>query len=148
MNTPRTSPAALRRSHRGPGGILLRTLGVAVLLLLARGATPVAGQARIELRASRVMGVAPMHVVLTGMVEDVSEAADLYCPTVEWDWGDGSLSRSSADCEPYDPDRTRVRRFYRKEHLYNFEGEFQVALRLLQGDEVVASGRTVVMVLP
>lgn len=135
------------RAPRGRAAILLRTASVAALLLLARG-TPVSGHSRIELRASPVMGIAPMQVVLTAMVEDVSEAEELYCPSVEWDWGDGTISRSSPDCEPFDPDRARVRRFYSKEHLYHFEGHFVTALRLFRGDEVVASGETVVRVLP
>ena len=27
---------------------------------------------------------------------------DYYCPTIEWNWGDGTVSEASADCEPYE----------------------------------------------
>ena len=92
--------------------------------------------------------MAPGHVVLTARLEDVSDAEELYCPTIEWDRGDGSISRSSPDCEPFEPERARVRRFCRREHAYNVEGEFVAALRLFQGDDVVAAGGTVVRILP
>ena len=64
--------------------------------------------------------------------------ADFYCPAIEWDWGDGTVSGNSEDCdlsgrEEHDPaalfHRARVPQ----------PGSFQVFFRLKQRDRVIAA---------
>src|SRR5256885_1343495 len=31
-----------------------------------------------------------------------NDYGDFYCPTVQWDWDDGTISETSEDCDPYE----------------------------------------------
>ena len=67
----------------------------------------------LSLRASPATAFSPVEVLffgdLTGGPDDYEE---FYCATVEWDWGDGTRSSTTADCEPYEPDKSQIRRRY------------------------------------
>src|SRR5581483_8781016 len=59
---------------------------------------------KLSLKAQPVISMAPSRVVLTAEVTGgPNDAEEYYCPGVEWDWGDGTQSESSADCAPYEP---------------------------------------------
>ena len=55
----------------------------------------------LSLKITPPVGFAPLK---TRLVVDVrngdDDFADFYCPTVEWDWGDGTVSANSEDCDP------------------------------------------------
>ena len=57
----------------------------------------------LSLRVTPPVGFAPLK---TRLVVDVrngdDDYADFYCPTVEWDWGDGTISANAEDCDPYE----------------------------------------------
>jgi hypothetical protein len=65
---------------------------------------------------------------------------DLYCPTVEWDWGDGTISQPPADCEPFQPNKGEIQRSYVTRHVYETGGEYTVKLLLkkAESDEVLS----------
>src|SRR5256885_13836820 len=58
----------------------------------------------LKLTARPPLGMSPARIVLTADLNGgPNDAEDYYCPTVEWDLGDGTMSESSPDCEPRQP---------------------------------------------
>src|SRR3979409_1190649 len=66
---------------------------------------------KLSLKAQPIVSISPskvtLRVELTGGANDYEE---FYCPTVEWDWGDGTQSESTADCEPYQAGKSEIKR--------------------------------------
>src|ERR1041385_3870057 len=57
----------------------------------------------LSLKANPPAGFAPLRVHLTVDVRGgANDYADFYCPTVQWDWDDGTISENSEDCNPYE----------------------------------------------
>ena len=71
---------------------------------------------------------------------------DLYCVTIEWDWDDGTRSETTPDCDPYEPDVSKIRRRYSVRHTFEFSGRHQVRVNLKRRSDVVASARVSVEV--
>jgi hypothetical protein len=94
----------------------------------------------LTLRVNPAMAFAPARITLTAQLKGgtgVNE--DFYCPTVEWDWGDGTISQSSADCEPFQPNKSEIQRSYVTQHVYKTGGEYTVKLLLKKAEKVVAT---------
>ena len=66
---------------------------------------------------------------------------DFYCPSVEWDWGDGTLSNESADCEPYEAGKSEIKRHFTADQVFNRSGDFRVEFRLKKKDKTIAVGQ-------
>jgi hypothetical protein len=92
----------------------------------------------LSLRVTPPVGFAPLR---TRLVVDVKggddDFLDFYCPTVEWDWGDGTVSANSEDCDPYEAGKSAIRRRFSTEHTFRQAGAYRVAFRLKQKDRVV-----------
>jgi hypothetical protein len=103
----------------------------------------------LSLRATPPVGFSPLRVRL---VVDVRGGADdyqdFYCPSIEWDWGDGTVSGNSEDCDPYESGKSAIRRRYTIEHVFRQPGTFQVFFRLKQRDRVIAASSSNVQVRP
>ena len=57
---------------------------------------------KLTLKAQPMISMSPSKVTLRAeLVGGANDYQDYYCPTVEWDWGDGTHSESTSDCEPY-----------------------------------------------
>jgi hypothetical protein len=101
----------------------------------------------LTLRVMPPVGFAPLR---TRFVVEVrggdNDYEDFYCPKVEWDWGDGTISVSSEDCAPYEPGKSEIPRRFSIEHTFQQEGGYRVAFRLKQRDRVVASSSATVQV--
>jgi len=101
----------------------------------------------LSLRITPPVGFSPLRARL---VVDVrggdNDYADFYCPTVEWDWGDGTVSSSSEDCDPYEAGKSEIRRRFSIEHVFQQAGGYRVAFRLKQRDRVVGSSSVTVQV--
>jgi hypothetical protein len=98
------------------------------------------GRPKITLRAQPSAGLTPARIVLTAeLLGGADDFEEYYCPSVEWDWDDDTVSQSSSDCEPYEPGRSSIRRRYTVEHVFRRAGTFRVSLRLKQRDKVVGS---------
>src|SRR4029450_8488494 len=70
-------------------------------------------------RPSLSLRVTPQPVMAPARVTGSAELRggsnnfeEYYCVTVEWDWDDGTLSQSTADCDPFEPGKTEIRRRY------------------------------------
>src|SRR3954447_3938937 len=102
----------------------------------------------LKLTARPPLGMSPARVVLTGDLNGgPNDAEDFYCPTVEWDWGDGTTSESTSDCDPYEPGKSEIKRRYTTEHIFR-AGNYRVALRLKKRDKMISSATVVVEVRP
>ncbi len=103
---------------------------------------------KISLKATPMVSRAPSRVVLT--VELTGGANDYeayYCPTVEWDWGDGTESESTIDCEPYQPGKSEIKRRFTVEHIFK-AGNHRVTFRLKRHDKPLIATSVQIQVQP
>jgi hypothetical protein len=101
----------------------------------------------LSLRASPPISFSPanIHLVaeLKGGPDDYEE---FYCPAIEWDWGDGTRSENSSDCDPYEAGVSQISRRFSKTHVYNLQGRYRVQIRLKRNTKVLTSASTNVQV--
>ena len=141
--------------------ILRRTIAVGGICLAA-GAGGLAVQAqreatgpseenqrpKLSLKAQPNVGIAPARLVLmaelTGGANDFQE---YYCPTVLWDWADGTESESTIDCEPYEAGKSEIKRRFIVQHTFR-AGQHKVWVRLKRNDKVLASANVTIRIQP
>jgi hypothetical protein len=101
----------------------------------------------LSLRASPPISFSPanIHLVaeLKGGPDDYEE---FYCPAIEWDWGDGTRSENSSDCDPYEAGVSQISRRFSKTHVYNIQGRYRVQVRLKRNTKVLTSASTNIQV--
>jgi hypothetical protein len=103
----------------------------------------------LSLKATPPVGFSPLRVRLVVDVRGGSDDyADFYCPSIEWDWGDGTVSGNSEDCDPYQAGKSTIKRRYSIEHVFRQPGSWQVFFRLKQRDRVIAASSGNVQVRP
>ena len=101
------------------------------------------GKASLSLRATPMMAFAPVRITLAAQLKGAaSDTEDFYCPTVEWDWGDGTISESSSDCEPFQLNKSEIQKSFMTQHVYKTGGQYEVRLLLKKADRVVAVAST------
>ena len=101
----------------------------------------------LSLKANPPAGFAPLRVHLTVDVKGgANDYADLYCPTVQWDWDDGTISENSEDCNPYEAGKSNITRRYSADHTFRLSGDYRLTFRLKQKDKVVSSATTTLTV--
>ena len=134
-------------SRQPVGGILLG----AALLALAFPANAAAqdddGRPELTLRARPNVTFATNAISFTGLLRGgADDYEEFYCLSAEWDWGDGTVSESIFDCEPYEPGVSEIRRRFSRRHTFQFSDRYEVRLNLKRRDDVVASARVRVTV--
>jgi hypothetical protein len=103
----------------------------------------------LSLRATPPVGFSPLRVrIVVDVRGGADDYADFYCPAIEWDWGDGTNSSNSEDCDPYEAGKSTIRRRYSIEHVFRQPGAFQISFRLKKRDRVIASTSANVQVRP
>lgn len=123
--------------------------------------TGAADKAKMTVKANPTMGFSPARIVVTADVTGgANDDQQLYCPAVEWEWGDGTTSEQSADCDPYQAGKSEIKRHFTTEHTYEVENsfdagrpsddyrEFRIQLRLKRNGKTVLSGGTSVKIKP
>jgi len=101
----------------------------------------------LTLKANPAVSFAPARIVLAAELKGGdNDLEEYYCPTVEWEWGDFTNSVDEADCEPYTPGKSEIKRRYTVEHQFKNPGSFKIVLRLKKGTRVVASANTLIQV--
>jgi hypothetical protein len=104
---------------------------------------------KLSLRASPAISFSPARVFLVAELKGgPNDYEEYYCPSIEWDWGDGTASEASDDCEPYQAGKSEIKRRYAVEHVFRTASAYQVHFRLKRKDRVLAIARTVVQVRP
>jgi hypothetical protein len=103
---------------------------------------------KLTLTARPPIAMSPARVALTAeLVGGPDDLEDFYCPTIEWDWGDGTQSETAADCEPYEAGKSTFRRRFTVEHIFR-AGYHRVSLRLKKHDKSISSATVMVDVRP
>ncbi len=103
---------------------------------------------QVTLKVQPASGMVPVRI--SGVAElrgGADDFEDYYCPTIEWSWGDGTISESSNDCEPYEAGKSQIKRRYSITHPYRESGSYRISFRMKQKDRVVGSANTVVQLL-
>lgn len=102
----------------------------------------------LSLKASPGTGMVPVRVSATaefkGGDDDYQE---YYCPAIEWNWGDGTVSEASNDCDPYESGVSQIRRRYTQSHTYKRAGAYRIVFRLKHRDKILTSQTTLVRLL-
>src|SRR5688572_21368002 len=79
----------------------------------------------LSLKATPPVGFSPLRVrVVVDVRGGADDYADFFCPTIEWDWGDGTVSESSQDCDPYQPGKSTIRRRFSAEYVFRQSGMY------------------------
>lgn len=103
---------------------------------------------KLTLKANPAVAMSPARVVLVAeLVGGANDYEEYYCPTTQWDWGDGTESDQTADCEPYQPGKSEIRRRFTVEHVFR-AGNYRVSFRLKHGSQPLAAATTNVQVRP
>jgi hypothetical protein len=101
---------------------------------------------KLTLKAQPMISMSPSKVTLRAeLVGGANDYQEYYCPTIEWDWGDGTHSESTSDCEPYEPGKSEIKRRFTVEHVFR-AGYYQVAIRLKRRDKALATATATVQV--
>jgi hypothetical protein len=101
----------------------------------------------LALKATPPVGFAPLRVRVTvDLRGGADDYADLYCPSVEWQWGDDVVSENSGDCDPYEAGKTAIQRHYSAQHVYRQSGAYRLTFRLKQKGRIIALGSANVQV--
>ena len=103
---------------------------------------------KVILTARPAISMAPSRVVLTAELQGgADDFEDFYCPTVEWEWGDGTSSEATNDCEPYEPGKSSIKRRFTVEHVFR-AGNYRVAFRLKKHDKALGMATANIQVRP
>jgi len=115
--------------------------------LAARAQQAEARKPTLSLRVTPPMGFTPLRVRAAAEVRDGSDDyADFYCATVEWDWGDGTISENTGDCNPYEAGKSTIQRRFSADHIYREGGAYRIVFRLKQKSKQVGNATTNVTV--
>jgi hypothetical protein len=130
--------------------IHLASIGLLVAASVALDAREQANNKKpsLSLKATPAVSFAPARVVMVAEVKGGDDVEAFYCPSVEWEWGDGTTSLAETDCTPFEEGKSQIKRRYSVEHQYKNPGQFRVVLRLKKGDKVSAMANTNVQVRP
>ncbi len=138
----------LPRRHRL---LAVTTLAAGVCLLAASrpGMGRDTKKPGLSLKASPPVAFAPARIVFTAQVKGGDDDyAEFYCPGIRWDWGDGTVSESAADCEPYEAGHSTIKRRYAAEHVFAYGGAYRVRFSMKRREKVLAVAAAVVQVRP
>ena len=104
-------------------------------------------KASLSLKATPSVSFAPARIVVVAELKGgADDSEEFYCPTVEWEWGDGTTSTAEADCNPYEAGKSQIKRRYTVEHQFRNAGGFKISLRLKKGTKIAAMANAVVQV--
>ncbi len=107
------------------------------------------GKPRLSLRARPSIAATPARVMFTAeLTGGPNDFEELYCPTVEWEWGDETTSESTFDCEPYEAGKSELRRRFTAEHTFRRSGSYKVYIHLKRRDKSVASASVTLQIRP
>ena len=94
---------------------------------------------KLTLRAQPQIATSPARVTLTAeLVGGANDYEEYYCPSVEWNWGDGTRSESEFDCNPYQAGKSEIRRYFTVQHVFR-SGDYHVTFRLRRRDKELGS---------
>jgi hypothetical protein len=131
------------------GAITLALLGPSHLTAAQEEGRDEDRRPKFSVRARPNAAISPARIVLTAeLTEGANDYQEYYCPTLLWEWGDGTESESTLDCEPYEAGKSEIRRRYTQEHTFRQAGSHRVWVRLKRNDKLLASANVIVHIQP
>ena len=101
----------------------------------------------LSLKVTPPLGFSPLRVRAVVDVRDgADDYQDFYCAGMEWDWGDGTVSENSSDCNPYEAGKSTIRRRFTADHVFRQRGSHKIVFRLKQKNKVVGSATASIQV--
>ena len=139
-----------RRAFRPLAALLLAVLaGSAAATALDAARQDEKKKPSVSLKATPPIGFSPAKVRVVAEIRGgADDYEEYYCPTVEWDWGDGTISESTVDCNPYEAGKSTIRRRFSTDHTYRMAGRYKVFFRLKQKSKTVGAASASVQVRP
>jgi len=120
-----------------------------VLALLAPARSGEDKRPKVSVKATPAMAFSPARIIATAEITGgANDLEEFYCAATEWDWGDGTKSNNSADCEPYEAGKSEMRRHFAVDHVFRAAGEYRIQFRLRKKAKVVGAASTTVKVRP
>ena len=103
----------------------------------------------ISVKASPTVAFSPARIVVTADIKGgPNDYEDFYCPSIEWDWGDGTISNQTSDCEPYVAGKSEIKRHFTTYRVFDTSGDYRVEFKIKQKDRTIAVGSTMVKIRP
>jgi len=97
----------------------------------------------LHLRATPRFSFSPATILFTAELKGGDDVEELYCPEVEWEWGDGGKSVSEGDCDPWEPGM-KIDRRYTGRHEYRRSGRYRIRVTIShRGDKILSQSLTV-----
>jgi hypothetical protein len=127
--------------------VTLLALALAAPGFGAAEATKKVKRPSLEVRASPRMAFSPVNVFFTAELTGGDDVEELYCPQVEWEWGDGGKSVQESDCAPYEAG-TRIERRFTNEHEYGRAGQYGIKVTLRHNGKSLAANTVQITVRP
>jgi hypothetical protein len=126
------------------------SLSLAVALLVqAVGGAADKGKPNISVKASPVIAFSPARVVVSADLKGgANDYEDFYCPSIEWEWGDGTTSEQTADCDPYEAGKSEIKRHFSASKVFQTSGDYRVQFKIKKKDKTIAVGSTDVKIRP
>jgi hypothetical protein len=103
----------------------------------------------IGLKVTPLIAFSPAKISVRAELKGgATDYEPFYCPTIVWDWDDGTTSENTPDCTPYEAGASEIRRYFSSTHTYQMAGRYNVRFRMKKGDRVVGGTSYVVQVRP
>jgi hypothetical protein len=103
----------------------------------------------LSLKATPAISFSPARVRASAEVRGgADDYQEFYCPTIEWEWGDGTASESTEDCDPYEAGKSTIKRRFSAEHLYMQAGNYKVLFRIKRKDKALAAATVSIQIRP
>jgi hypothetical protein len=103
----------------------------------------------LSVKASPPIGFSPARILLVAELKGgPNDYEEFYCAGTEWDWGDGTRSEATADCEPYQAGKSEIRRRFSTEHVFDLPGRYNIRFKLKRKDKVLTAAGATVQVQP
>jgi hypothetical protein len=92
----------------------------------------------LEIRPSPRFAFSPANIFFTAELKGGDDVEELYCPEIEWEWGDGGKSVQEGDCEPW-TESTPIQRRFTANHTFQFAGLYRVKITLRKSNKNLMS---------
>jgi hypothetical protein len=127
----------------------MKVLALPLIVAAALSVADTPKRPKLTVKANPAMGVSPVRVVASADVNGgPDDFEEFYCASIEWDWGDDTKSNNTADCDPYEPGKSQIKRRFTADHVYRTAGEYRIQFRLKKKNKSVGSASTSVRIRP
>lgn len=127
----------------------MKVLALPLIVAVALSVADKPKRPKLSVKASPAMAVSPARVVASADVDGgPDDFEEFYCASIEWDWGDDTKSNNTADCDPYEPGKSQIKRRFTADHVYRTAGEYRIQFRLKKKNKSVGSASTSVRIRP